>query len=152
MSSQRWRASLAVLCLWSACGSHAQLPQLVLFPQQGDPVYVSVEIANTEEKRQLGLMYRTDLPEMQGMLFLFPRERLLSFWMKNTPRSLDIIYINSALTIVSIARNTTPFSEENLPSKKPAQFVLEVNGGFCQRHGINEGDHVELPKDLPAIL
>jgi uncharacterized membrane protein (UPF0127 family) len=96
-------------------------------------------------------MYRNDLPEMQGMLFLFPREGPLSFWMKNTPRSLDIIYINSAYTIVSIARNTTPFSEEQLPSGKPSQFVLEVNGGFCERHGISEEDRIEFPKDLPPV-
>ncbi len=139
------------LWMWSACGSSTTLPQVTLFPQQGGPVRVSVEIANTEEKRQFGLMYRTDLPEMQGMLFLFPREELLSFWMKNTPRSLDIIYINSAHTIVSIARNTTPFSEEHLPSGKPAQFVLEVNAGFCERHGVIEGDRIEFSKDLPPV-
>jgi len=75
----------------------------------------------------------------------------LSFWMKNTPRSLDIMYINSAYTIVSITRNTTPFSEEHLPSGKPAQFVLEVNGGFCERHRVFEGNQVEFPKDLPPI-
>ena len=137
--------------IWSACGSHASLPHVILFPQHREPVSVAVEIANTEEKRQLGLMYRTDLPEMQGMLFLFPREGKLSFWMKNTPRSLDILYINSARTIVGIAHNTTPFSEEPLPSRRPAQFVLEVNGGFCLRHGITEGDRVEFPKDLPPV-
>jgi len=129
----------------------ASSPQVTIVPQRGEPIRVTVEIANTEEKRQFGLMYRTDLQEMQGMLFLFPREGALAFWMKNTPRSLDIIYINSAHTIVRIARNTTPFSEENLPSGKPAQFVLEVNGGFCQRHGISEGDRIEFPKDLPPV-
>jgi len=137
--------------VWSACGSHASLSQVILFPQQGEAIRVAVEIANSEEKRQFGLMYRTDLPEMQGMLFLFPREGPLAFWMKNTPRSLDIIYINAAHRIVGIARNTTPFSEENLPSGKPTQFVLEVNGGFCQRHNINEGDRVEFPKELPLV-
>ncbi|MBM4256916.1 MAG: DUF192 domain-containing protein [Deltaproteobacteria bacterium] len=151
MSSKHLMVTLMALWPWSACGSSTALPQVVLFPQHGDPVHVAVEIANTEEKRQLGLMYRTDLAEMQGMLFLFPREGPLSFWMKNTPRSLDIIYINSTHTIVRIARNTTPFSEENLPSGKPAQFALEVNGGFCQRHGINEGDRIEFPKDLPSV-
>ena len=151
MSAQRWKKSLMVTWLWSACGANASLPQVTIVPQQGDPIHVAVEIANTEAKRQFGLMYRTDLPEMHGMLFVFPREGALSFWMKNTPRSLDIIYINSAHTIVSIARNTRPFSEEHLPSGKPAQFVLEVNGGFCQRRGIVEGDRIEFPKDLPPV-
>lgn len=90
-------------------------------------------------------MYRKDLPEFHGMLFLFPREEVQSFWMKNTPLPLDIIFINSAYEIVNIARNTIPFSERLLPSGRPAQFVLEVNGGFCQRHGIEVGDRVELP-------
>jgi hypothetical protein len=94
-------------------------------------------------------MYRQDLPKLHGMLFLFPREQPLAFWMKNTPLSLDIIFINSARTIVSIAQNTTPFSEKPLPSDSPAQFVLEVNGGFCQRHGVAVGDRMELPTSLP---
>ena len=145
------RRMVLLMGLWSACGSSPSLSQVTLFPQQGALIRVSVEIANTEEKRQFGLMYRTDLPEMQGMLFLFLREGALSFWMKNTPRSLDILYINSAHIIVSIARKTTPFSEEVLPAGKPSQFVIEVNGGFCQRHGINEGDRIEFPKDLPPI-
>jgi len=149
--SKRRLTSLMVMWMWNACGSSASLPQVTLIPQQGAPTRVAVEIANTEEKRQFGLMYRTNLPEMQGMLFLFPHEGALSFWMKNTPRSLDIIYINSAHMIVSIASNTTPFSEENLPSRKPAQFVLEVNAGFCKRYGIVEGDRIELPKELPPI-
>jgi hypothetical protein len=89
-------------------------------------------------------MYRKELPEMSGMLFLFPREEPLSFWMKNTILPLDIIFIDAARAIVSIAQNTTPFSENPLPSGSPAQFVLEVNGGFCQRHGVAVGDRVEF--------
>lgn len=64
--------------------------------------------------------------------------------MKNTPLPLDIIFINAGHTIVSIARNATPFSEKPLASGSPAQFVLEVNGGFCQRHGVTVGDQVEF--------
>ena len=128
-------ASLMALWMWSACGSSTTLPQVTLFPQQGGPVRVSVEIANTEEKRQFGLMYRTDLPEMQGMLFLFPREELLSFWMKNTPRSLDIIYINSAHTIVSIARNTTPFSEEHFPQENRRSLCSKSTQGSVRGMG-----------------
>ena len=117
----------------------------MLYPQTGPPIHVSVEIADTNEKRALGLMYRRELPESHGMLFLFSRQELQSFWMKNTPLPLDILFIDSSLTIVGIARNTTPYSEKPIPSDKPAQFVLEVNGGFCQRHGIAVGDHVQLP-------
>ena len=97
-------------------------------------------------------MYRKDLPELQGMLFLFPREQPLSFWMKNTPLPLDIIFINSAGTIVDIAANTEPFSEDPLPSSLPAQFVLEVNAGFCQKYGVEIGARVELPTPLPSAI
>jgi uncharacterized membrane protein (UPF0127 family) len=134
---------LLVPWLFYACAS-AVTPQVVLHPQKGEPIRVSVEIADTPQKRSFGLMYRRDLPESHGMLFLFPREEPLSFWMKNTPLPLDIIFINAGHTIVSIAQNTTPFSEKPLPSASPAQFVLEVNGGFCQRHGVATGDRVEF--------
>lgn len=136
--------------LWSlsACIS-STLPTVTLHSSQGDPIHVSVEIVATPEKRSFGLMYRKDLPEAHGMLFLFPREQPLSFWMKNTPLPLDIIFINSAHTIVNVAANTKPFSEEPLHSGLPAQFVLEVNAGFCQRHGVMVGSQAKLPDALP---
>jgi len=141
-----------LFALWflSACAS-SSAPQVIIHRQQGEPIRVSVEIVDTPEKRSLGLMYRHDLPELHGMLFLFPREQPLAFWMKNTPLPLDIIFINSTRTIVSIAQNTTPFSERRLSSGSPAQFVLEVNGGFCQRHGVTVGDRVEFPANLPQV-
>ena len=140
-------ACLSVFLIpWLACACSPSSSHVVIHPRTGNPIRVDVEVADTAEKRNFGLMYRRKLPELQGMLFLFPREALLSFWMKNTPLSLDIIFINAAHTIVGIAENTTPFSRKPLPSGRPAQFVLEVNGGFCQRHGIVVGDRVELPK------
>ena len=134
---------LFALFFLHACAS-SSVPQVVIHPQKGEPIRISVAIADTPQKRSFGLMYRRDLSESHGMLFLFPREEPLSFWMKNTPLPLDIIFINTAHTIVSIAQNTTPFSEKPLPSGSPAQFVLEVTGGFCQRHGVAVGDRVEF--------
>ena len=126
-----------------ACGASSP-SEVILHRQTGEPIHVRVEIADTPEKRQLGLMYRKDLPPDHGMLFLFPRETPQSFWMKNTVLPLDIIYINTARTIVSIAKDTTPFSEQPIPSGQPAQYVLEVNAGFCERHGIVSGDRIEF--------
>jgi uncharacterized protein len=137
--------SFFALSMLYACPS-SSAPQVVIYPQKGRPTHVRVEIADTPDKRQMGLMYRHELPESHGMLFLFPRERPLAFWMKNTPLSLDIIFINSAGVIVNIAGHTTPFSRRALPSGQPAQFVLEVNAGFCQQHGVVVGDRVELPQ------
>jgi uncharacterized membrane protein (UPF0127 family) len=67
--------------------------------------------------------------------------------MKNTYISLDIIYTDDQGKIVTIQPNTTPFSEEIVPSYVPAQFVVEVNAGFCQRHGILEGDWISVRID-----
>ncbi len=81
-----------------------------------------------------------------GMLFIFPDEAPRSFWMKNTPLPLDIVFIGADRRIVSIAAGTKPYSTERIPSGAPAMFVLEVNAGFCERHGIEAGQSVRLPE------
>lgn len=144
---------LLVSCLLPACSpTSAVAPQVIIHPQSGVPIHVVVEVADTQEKRQLGLMYRNELPAFSGMLFIFPQETLLSFWMKNTPLPLDIIYINADFTIVHIAENTAPYSTANIPSQHPAKYVLEVNGGFCQQHGIVAKDRVEFSRVTSKLL
>ena len=111
-----------------------------------DKAVVQVEVANTYEKITRGLMYRSHLPENAGMLFLYPEERELSYWMKNTFIPLDIIYINADFEIVDI-HHAVPCEKEPCPyytSKVPAQYVLEVNAGFAQEKGIEEGSRVEF--------
>lgn len=105
-------------------------------------VKIDIEIADNDYERQLGLMNRQSMEEMQGMLFIFPQERYQSFWMMNTLFSLDIIFINSNKEIVTIHKDTTPLSEQSYPSTEPAQYVVEVNAGFCDRHNINLGDKI----------
>jgi hypothetical protein len=103
---------------------------------------IDIEIADNEYERQLGLMNRESMEEMQGMLFIFSDERLQSFWMLNTLFSLDMIFINSNKEIVTIHKNTKPLSEQSYPSSKPAQYVLEMNAGFTDTHNIKLGDKV----------
>lgn len=105
-------------------------------------VKIDIEIADNDYERQLGLMNRQSMEEMQGMLFIFPQERFQSFWMLNTLFSLDIIFVNSNKEIVTIHKNTTPLSEQSYPSTEPAQYVVEVNAGFCDRHNIKLGDKI----------
>ncbi len=105
---------------------------------------IDIEVADTDFKRAQGLMWRRSMAENQGMLFLFPNPEFQSFWMKNTYISLDIIYVGADRRIVSIAKNTTPFSEEGVPSEGLAQFVVEVNAGFCDKFGIKPGDKIEF--------
>jgi uncharacterized membrane protein (UPF0127 family) len=109
----------------------------------GNPtIKIDIEIADNDYERQLGLMKRESMGEMQGMLFIFPEEKYQSFWMFNTLFSLDMLFINSNKEIVTIHKNTKPLSEESYPSSKPAQYVLEVNGGFCDKYNIKVGDKV----------
>jgi uncharacterized membrane protein (UPF0127 family) len=105
-------------------------------------IKIDIEIADNDYERQLGLMNRQSMEEMQGMLFIFPQQQYQSFWMRNTLFSLDMLFINSNKEIVTIHKNTTPLSEQSYPSSAPAIYVLEVNAGFCDRHNIKLGDKI----------
>ncbi|MGE3973597.1 MAG: DUF192 domain-containing protein [Bdellovibrionales bacterium] len=105
---------------------------------------ITVEIADTEEKRTHGLMFVKKLEKDQGMLFIFESERPLAFWMKNTLIPLSIAYFNSKKEIVDIQ---DMFPESSLlikepktyPSRAPAQYALEMNLGWFKSHGIKNG-------------
>jgi hypothetical protein len=100
---------------------------------------IMFEAAKTEYDITTGLMYRKQMDENKGMLFFFERDEMRSFWMKNTILPLDIIFINSKMEVVTIQRNTTPFSEKSVPSSAPAQYVLEINAGMADKLGLQEG-------------
>jgi uncharacterized protein len=104
---------------------------------------IDVELAETDEKRHRGLMFRDKMEENQGMLFIFDNEESQAFYMKNTLIPLDIIFINAKKQIVKIYKNTTPLSETDLPSFKPCLYVVEVIGGYTDKYGIKEGDYIE---------
>ena len=105
-----------------------------------------VESAATEEEQRRGLMFRTDIPENGGMLFApYPPQgapREASFWMKDTPTPLDIIFIRPDRTIARIAENTIPQSEIPVASGEPVSAVLELRGGRSVDLGIKEGDRI----------
>jgi uncharacterized membrane protein (UPF0127 family) len=103
---------------------------------------INIQIANTEYDRELGLMFRKSMDENRGMLFIFPDTQARSFWMRNTVIPLDIIFIDDSKTVLNIAKNTTPYSDVSYPSAGPAKYVVEVNGGFCDRHNIATGSKV----------
>jgi len=104
-----------------------------------------VEIADDEAERQRGLMFRPPLDADRGMLFEFETAEEQGFWMKNTPSSLDILYIDPAGRIVSIARHATPHSEVPLPSNGAANGVLELRAGRADEIGARPGDTVSHP-------
>lgn len=103
---------------------------------------LDIEIADDDARRTQGLMYRDSMAENMAMLFVLPDEREQSFWMKNTIMPLDIIYVNAKNQIITVQKNTVPYSEDSVPSNGPAQYVVEVNAGFCDRHSIKVGDHI----------
>lgn len=107
---------------------------------EGDTVStVEVAVADDNRSRSEGLMNVNELPENSGMLFIFSNDQARSFWMANTPLSLDIIFVNSNMEIVRIHRNTQPYSQESIQSEAPARFVVEVNTGYTLEHDIQEG-------------
>lgn len=109
---------------------------------------IDAAVADDDHSRSAGLMDVHELPEQSGMIFIFEDERPRSFWMANTPLSLDIIFVNSEFEIVRIHRNTPPYSHQNIVSEEPAMYVVEVNAGYTLQHDITEGMTIEL--DLPG--
>lgn len=121
-------------------------------------VCVQVEIADTDVKRQQGLMFRESLAESEGMLFIFKKEARHSFWMKNTKFPLDIIWIDRDKRIVDIKAGVPPCKEiyesfdggnrekscESFSPREKALYVLEVNAGFTEKNKIWAGDKVSF--------
>jgi uncharacterized membrane protein (UPF0127 family) len=107
---------------------------------------INIEFADNDIERANGLMLRTELEENQGMLFIFPTQTFQSFWMKNTILSLDMIFINSDLEIVTIHKNTEPYATTSYPSSAPAQYVLETIAGYTDKYNVKVGDKVIFRK------
>ncbi len=101
-----------------------------------------IEIAETPETRARGLMERRGLDDTAGMLFIYDTTGDRTFWMRNTPTSLDIIFVSEDKRVVNIAKHTQPMSDTNYYSKGPARYVVEARAGFTDRHGIKEGTQV----------
>ena len=123
------------------------LRTLTIHTSGGDEVEVRVEIADNFFEQTRGLMYRKELGEDRGMLFVYPQERELSYWMKNTRIPLSIAYIDSERRIVDIL-DMKPLDDEppHYVSSEPVQYALEVNQGFFEKRGVEEGNRVELPE------
>ena len=112
---------------------------LLIINSENRKVSVSVERANTESLRQKGLMFRSDLEENRGMLFIFPDEDYRTFWMKNTCIPLSIAYINRRGVITQILDMKPLDTSIVYPSHEPVQFALEVPVGWFSRNGIRAG-------------
>ena len=108
-----------------------------------------VWLALDADRREEGMMFvpENEIADDQGMLFVFPDERYLGFWMKNTITPLDIAYVRIDGTIV--ATHTMPIlTLRTYPSYEPAMFALEVKAGTFERLGIKTGDRLDIPEDV----
>ncbi len=104
---------------------------------------VRAEVADSESERRRGLMGRDSLPEDHGMLFVYPEQRTLSFWMRNTKIPLDIAFADRRGIIVDV-QTMEPESEELHRSGRPAKYALEMAAGWFEAHGVRVGDQIEF--------
>lgn len=104
----------------------------------------SIEVADDDGERSQGLMWRTDLPDDRGMLFVFNAERPLAFWMKNTPLPLDLVFIGQNGEIVDVLKGE-PFSEAPISPAEPSRFVLELKRGTAAKNGLGKGVRLRHP-------
>ena len=112
--------------------------------QDGSEFTVAAEIAEKPEDRNHGFMERKNIPDGTGMLFIFEKDQILSFWMKNTPHPLSIAYIDSKGKIRNIF-DMTPYSTASIVSTVSVRYALEVPQGWYKKNGITEGDSILLP-------
>jgi len=122
--------------------------EIRLVTQRGDTYDLKVELAKTFRQKQKGLMYRKRLEVGRGMLFVYDKPALPSFWMKNMRFPLDMIFIGEDLIIRHIAEKIPPCLEDKIcptySSSEPVQYILEVPGGYSDLFKIHEGDYLEL--------
>lgn len=112
--------------------------------RDGKEYLLDVEIASDDPSRTRGLMWRKAMPEMAGMIFVFPETAFHSFWMKNTLIPLDMLFVAADGTVIGIVERAEPKTLTARSVEGDSKYVLEVNGGWCQKHGVAAGDKVNL--------
>jgi len=127
----------------AGCRHASEHPQVTLKTRQGSEIRVRVEVVSNPQDRAQGLMFRKHLEPDAGMLFVYPYESVLSFWMKNTYLSLDMLFISANKRVVGIIEEARPLSLDSRKVETPSQYVLEVPAGFVRRHQVRLGDLVD---------
>ncbi len=140
------RSAVMALFFMIAAPAFAQAPMsfdtepLIVRTASGKTLNFTVEIADTNEKRQRGLMYRKQMADDAGMIFDFGVSRRVQMWMENTVLPLDMLFVDSTSTITSINANAVPYSEDIIDSTTPVKYVVELNAGAAAKLGIKPGD------------
>jgi len=136
-----WCGVIVLLLALAAPGARSATVPVVVTTADGEQLF-RAEVAETADERASGLMFRDELAPDAGMLFLFDPPRRVSFWMKNTFISLDMLFIDAGGRIVHIAERTQPETLAPHGPDQPVRAVLEINGGLVERLGIRPGDVV----------
>ncbi len=135
---------LSLTQLLSCKSKKLPVKDIIIQRQDGTQFTVSAEIAEKTEDRNHGFMERKTIPDGTGMLFVFEKDQILSFWMKNTPHPLSIAYIDSKGKIRDLF-DMTPYSTASVISTVSVRYALEVPQGWYKKNGITRGDTVILP-------
>jgi hypothetical protein len=132
-------AVLLVSLPLSACHAAPSDPTISIITAEGKRCRFDVDVADSFESRERGLMFRKNLGPREGMLFVFEDVQPVTFWMKNTLIPLDMLFIDQTGRVVHIARNAQPLSTDLISSQYPVKWVLEIAGGEAARQGIDVG-------------
>jgi uncharacterized protein len=151
MGRMRWNGTSRkfffgpLVALFIATAGHAQEAARIepmSITTENAVTYFQTEIADTDELRSRGLMFRHIMPPDRAMLFDFENPRPAAMWMKNTYVSLDMLFVRADGTIAAIAENTEPLSLQTISVDEPVKGVVELAAGTVKRLGIKRDDRV----------
>ncbi|MBJ6131375.1 DUF192 domain-containing protein [Ochrobactrum sp. Q0168] len=144
------RLFFVIAFLFAAFGAQAQEKQPMRLPvdaapltfitAKGNKLPFALEVADSDDARVRGLMWRTDFPKDRAMIFVFGEMRRVMMWMQNTPLPLDMVFLDDKGRVTAIHENAVPYSEDIISSEVPAAFVVELLAGTVKRTGIKKGD------------
>ncbi|OPX99680.1 MAG: hypothetical protein A4E59_00194 [Syntrophorhabdus sp. PtaB.Bin027] len=137
---------IITICFFVPCVTNSET--LIIYSDMGsETCRFDVEPAITHEEQARGLMFRKSLDDKAGMFFIFQREELRHFWMKNTLFPLDLVFIDNNFLVVDIHKNAKPLDESIISSRKPARYVLEIKAGKADKCRMRNGTKTKLLKN-----
>jgi uncharacterized membrane protein (UPF0127 family) len=145
-SSLRFAGSLAMLC-WGLAGCTSSTGSLPTVNVQIGQKTFELEVAADHASQEMGLMRRDSMPADHGMLFVFPDEQVLGFWMKDTRFPIDILFLSGARKVVSI-RQMQPYDLDTISSGEAAKYAIELNKGVATAAQVHVGDEIQLPSSV----
>jgi len=135
--------TILLVSLFVSCSSKLDVKEIAIERDGQVIALVKAEIADTDENRKQGLMFRKKLPDGEGMLFVYDRDLVMSFWMENTYIPLSIAFITHDGRIVGI-KDMYPTDRNSVTSGRSVRYALEVPQGWFVRAGVREGDIVKI--------